>query len=294
MKFIFLIVWFCAIYPAGFFMGSFALFVVYFMDRFSLMRTWARAPYLGAQVSGMARSIFIPIAIVVMAIASSYWWSGFPFDNLCVDNATPMDTRYVGEREVTVNGTRTSYLSGLLSFSTPDYTTTVTITPDDQNYLPCSQDFRSWKSRAFPALPRYQEIEWMTEDQAKVSNIFGWFSVAILVLVVLKILSSFGKAVRSHYLGNYKPRGKDVKIPYSKCPAIDNYIPEVDSAVFAYPLLLCDISDLDTRLFNWTDPEKKHSYYGITQDAKELVEGKPLPEHLFTTVKYWRLAAEEK
>ena len=78
-----------------------------------------------------------------------------------------------------------------------------------------------------------------------------------------------------------------MQIPYSDCPAIDNFIPEVESALFAYPLLLCDISDLDTRLFNWTDPEKKHTYYDITQDAKKLEGGGTLPEHLFTTVKYW-------
>ena len=44
MKFLFLTLWYCSIYPGVFFLGFLALFITYFVDRFSLMRSWARSP----------------------------------------------------------------------------------------------------------------------------------------------------------------------------------------------------------------------------------------------------------
>ena len=80
IKFLFLMVWFSAVYPAAFFMGSFALSIIYVTDRFSLMRAWARTPQVGPQIAEFARNYFIPLAIVMMAIISAYFWSGFPYD----------------------------------------------------------------------------------------------------------------------------------------------------------------------------------------------------------------------
>ena len=44
MKFLFLTLWYCSIYPGVFFLGFLALLITYFVDRFSLMRSWARSP----------------------------------------------------------------------------------------------------------------------------------------------------------------------------------------------------------------------------------------------------------
>lgn len=82
-KILFLALWYCSIYPCTLFLCSFALLVNFFTDRFSLMRTWKRAPMLGNTISSFSRKYFFSAAIVAMAIASSYYWSGFPFDNLC-------------------------------------------------------------------------------------------------------------------------------------------------------------------------------------------------------------------
>jgi hypothetical protein len=38
---------------------------------------------LGNTISSFSRKYFFSAAILAMAIASSYYWSGFPFDNLC-------------------------------------------------------------------------------------------------------------------------------------------------------------------------------------------------------------------
>jgi hypothetical protein len=38
---------------------------------------------LGNTISRFSRKYFFSAAIVAMAIVSSYYWSGFPYDNLC-------------------------------------------------------------------------------------------------------------------------------------------------------------------------------------------------------------------
>ena len=43
MKFLFMTLWYCSIYPGALFLGFFALLVTYVVDRFSLMRSWARS-----------------------------------------------------------------------------------------------------------------------------------------------------------------------------------------------------------------------------------------------------------
>lgn len=87
-KILFLALWYCAIYPGAFFMCAFALLINYYVDRFSLMRTWKRIPHLGTKISQVSRRYFFSFAIVAMALTSSYFWSAFPFDNLCPTNTT--------------------------------------------------------------------------------------------------------------------------------------------------------------------------------------------------------------
>ena len=47
------------------------------------MRTWRRAPKLGAYISSFNRRYFFTLAVSAMAVASSYYWASFPYDNLC-------------------------------------------------------------------------------------------------------------------------------------------------------------------------------------------------------------------
>jgi hypothetical protein len=85
-KIFFLALWYSAVYPAAFYMAALALFINYFTDRFGIMRTWKRAAHLGSEVSFISRKYFFSIANMAMAFISAYYWSGFPFDNLCDRN----------------------------------------------------------------------------------------------------------------------------------------------------------------------------------------------------------------
>ena len=86
--------------------------------------------------------------------------------------------------------------------------------------------------------------------------------------------------------GTKIPRGEDQHIPFSDVCAIDSYIPNVSSSLIPYPLLLCNIQGIDTRLLNWKDEDNPHSHYDITNDIGEILGTTSYPE-VFAKVKHW-------
>lgn len=195
-KILFLCVWYCSIYPGAFFMCSFSLFVKYFTDRFSLMRSWKRAPQLGTRVSKFSRRYFFSLACVAMVVISSFYWSGFPFDNICPDE----NISYTGNFTVIQE----------LDEDEEVKKENVTFTNEDLDYRFCSQDLiRTGLGsglNTFPFVPSNQPVgdEWMNEDQEMVTLIFGWTSVVITVLVFLKFVWGWVDAYKDLFYSSYK------------------------------------------------------------------------------------------
>jgi hypothetical protein len=195
-KILFLALWYCAIYPGALFMCSFALFINFFTDRISLMRTWKRAPALGTSISKVSRRYFFSTAIVAMAVVSSYYWAGFPFDNLCSneDELDVVDAAYFGTHKITT-GTGSS--------------DSVTVDVYNQyTFRYCLQDLLWTSGRSFPAIARFQPEggEWMTEDQEKVTNIYGWTSVGVIAIVVVSFLWGWYQSFRGLFRSTYEVR----------------------------------------------------------------------------------------
>jgi hypothetical protein len=254
-KILFLALWYSAIYPGALFMCSFSLLVNYFTDRFSLMRTWKRAPQLGTKMSEFSRRYFFSLAIVAMSLLSSYYWSAFPFDNLC-----PMEEEggmsFVGNWNLT---------EGLRN-----------VTEEDLSYRYCLQDFFRYdrKEKSFPFISKFQREgkEWMTPDQETITDVFGWTSVGVLVAIFLSFIWSWFHALRGFFEGSYESRGDDQGIPFSDVPSISTYVPQVESPVFSYPLLACSIDGIDHDLLDWTDPDRPDFvFYDLTRDADVLL-----------------------
>ncbi len=262
-KILFLALWYSAIYPAALFLCSFSLLVNYFTDRFSLMRTWRRPPHLGTKISQFSRRYFFSLALVAMALLSSYYWSAFPFDNLCVD-ATSANNQYAGQwsfiqSDGTLNGTQSVQL-------------------DDPLYKYCLQDFFRYPKEelSFPFISQMQPDggKWMTEEQEFISDIFGWTSVGVLGLIFFSFIWGWLKAIVHYFQGAYIPVGESQNIPFSEVPSISSYIPQVESSVFSYPLLACNVDGIDHKLLEWTDPDRPdYKFYDLTKDAEALLRG---------------------
>jgi hypothetical protein len=256
-KLLFLTLWYCSIFPGALFMCSFALCVNYFADGFSLMRTWKRLPNLGTRISRFSRRYFFSTAIVAMAVVSSYYWSGFPFDNLCKNDSVGLN--YRGDYDV---------MPWVGGDSVP-----VSVSQGSESFRYCLQDFLRYGNFTFPALSSWQPEggEWMDADQELVVDIYGWTSLAVLGCVLLFFLSLVVGAVRAMFSVGHIHRGNDQGIHFSDVASMSAFVPQVESSMYSYPLLACDVEGLDTELFDWEDPDRPHSYYDLTEDADELM-----------------------
>jgi hypothetical protein len=263
-KIVFLALWYCAIYPGALFMCAFALFIIYFVDRFSLMRTWKRQPHLGTMISEVSRRYFFALAIVAMAVLSSYYWSAFPFDNICSTNTTVSDA-YVGEWTVTQLGSKTESISiGSLNVSSSKTNSSggnyfAQVNETDSYYEFCLQDFFRYPrgENHFPFIPEFQPegMEWMNPEQETVTRVYGWSSLVLLFLVVLVFLLMIARALLGVFFKDrYDPTGKDQGINFSDVRSISSYVPQVESKVYSYPLLACNVDLIDHDLLEWTDP----------------------------------------
>jgi len=260
-KILFLAMWYSSIYPAGFFMCAFALFVNYFTDRFSIMRSWKKFPHLGTGISAFSRRYFFTTALVLMSIISAYFWSGFPFDNLCENNSSEFDP---ADEEI--------LLIDLNKKEIP-----IQMSNETKSFRYCNQDLlanmRHFRSGSFPALSIWQTegSEWMSDDQEQLVDTYGLTSVVCLCLGIAFFAYLSLTFFRKMFSSDYKQRGDDQGIRFSKVQSISAYIPQVSSTIFSFPLLACPVDNLDPELYDWTDPDRPHSYYDLTKDADELI-----------------------
>ena len=284
-KLLLLALWYYTIYPAALFLCSVALLITYFTDKFSLMRTWKRAPHLGTKMAKFSRNYFFPLTVVVMAVLASYYWSGFPFDNLCAQDST-VDSEVVGTWLLQPTTDSNSDASS----SSSD--TIVRVQETDQAYRFCLQNFWEYdrdESR-FPFIAEFQrdDGEWMTDDQETMTRLWGWTSIAVIVLVLLKIGHARIRALVHQFRGRYKPVGDNQNINFSEVPSTTLYTPQVQSSVFSYPLLAYKVKGIDPEKIGGTDPDRPLDYYDLTKDADVLLHGTDVSSKtVFSRVFHW-------
>ena len=282
-KTLFLALWYCTVFPGALLMCSFALFINYFVDRFALMRTWKRPPKLGSKISEFSRRYFFLFAILAMAVLASYYWAGFPYDNLCLIDD--------GESQIISNNTFVGEWT-IRPFDATINQTNIYFPSDADIYQPCLQDFFRfpWSEKAFPFISMFQleGEEWMTNDQELITDIFGWSSVGVLAIIFISFIYRSYTSFMDMFRGSYEACGSDMGINFSDVPSISTYIPEVQSPVISYPLLACHIDRIDKELLEWTDPDRPHTFYDLTKDADVLLRGTDVSSKVvFSQIAHW-------
>lgn len=63
-----------------------ALLAQYYSGKFSLLRLCGPTPDIGFHLSRLSRNYFTPIVLVTHVVMNAYWWSGYPYDNVCESN----------------------------------------------------------------------------------------------------------------------------------------------------------------------------------------------------------------
>uniref|UniRef100_A0A7S1GL09 Uncharacterized protein n=1 Tax=Cyclophora tenuis TaxID=216820 RepID=A0A7S1GL09_CYCTE len=203
-----------------------------------LMRIWTPAPFVGTQLAKFSRTYFFWAAILICGVVSSYTWAQFPYDNVC--KPPNAETGFEGAYPVTFN----------------DGTTGDVTVFQTESYRFCDQSWRGYTGLRFPATSAQQgTLKWMTRSQASLTDYYGWFSVALLTLVLLGVFGgSLLVFLRSFIQGTYEPDGKDAHINFHNVAEISAYVPQFKIGAFQYPVLACDVDDFVKTWIGWTDP----------------------------------------
>uniref|UniRef100_A0A7S4APN5 CSC1/OSCA1-like cytosolic domain-containing protein n=1 Tax=Pseudo-nitzschia australis TaxID=44445 RepID=A0A7S4APN5_9STRA len=288
-KILLLCLFFCSIFPSSFFICAISLTLKYYCDRFNLTRTWKKAPQIGPSISKISRLYFFSLAVCLMAISCSYYWTAFPFDNLC-----PMDDDWISDNP-TIN---TSYDGNFILSQSKSGKEITTINVDSSTilYRFCNMNFLdSHPNVAFPFVPAINNEnldpqDYMTDEQLIYTAIFGWSAFAILVIICIKHVIIFYGKFKRLTKSDYQSVGETQGIDYSDVTARSAYIPQVTSPTFPYPLIACNIDGIDHDLIDFTDPDRTHKYYDLSMDAKKLLAALKIENPPgFTIVKSWTL-----
>lgn len=82
-KILFVVFFYSALFPMGFFFGFLILTFQYCVDKFSLVRIWSRNPSIGPELAIFSRRFFFTGATLTLCIVSVYAFAQFPYDNVC-------------------------------------------------------------------------------------------------------------------------------------------------------------------------------------------------------------------
>jgi len=252
------------------------LFINYCVDEFCLLRTYGQHPALGNTVAQISRSYVFPAAFAFYAVQLCNNFAEFPFDNLCETNEV-LPKEYVGTHSAFVSSGKAIQMD---------------VSEDDAAFHYCKQDLislESWDFQfpVFLAENTEEQYPWMTTDQENAARLLGWTSVAILGIVCIEFLRKlYMETVHKFFCSTYKPMGEASDERFMDSMDHCVYIPLVRSTDFLYPLLACDISQLDDGFLDWSDPNDVYPY-----DKHNVVYDIPLvlaKQKIFSTIKVWR------
>jgi len=241
-KILFVALLYSTILPESLFLGAIALAVHFLQGKFCLLRIWRSAPDIGTHLANL-NTIFFSTTLVVHFFAAAYFWSGFPYDDVCNDG----------------NG----------------------------GYKYCNQNIFSY--HIFP-LPRFIDNTWMTESQTKMTSLYGW--TALLTIVVSIFIFSKNTIIpvlKGFFYSTYEPNGTDMNIDFDEVKNIRAYVPQLKEKGFDYPIILCDICDINPNLLGWKDPFNGYEPHNITNDLSQILKEYQLPKDkkVFSIIKQY-------
>lgn len=277
-KIIFLCFFYSVIFPASFFFGAVALCAVYATDKFLLMRSWGPLPQIGDDVAKISRKYFFPATLVVLAVMSEFYFSAYPFDNICGTVDTVGQDAYKD-----YVGTHSAVLAS-------DESTTITVTlteGKDKVYRFCDQDFL----QRLPSLLNFFEEDrddWMSDDQQWLTYVYGILTVAVITITCLSTCFRFLLPEFQSIFGDiYNTEEKDSGKRFSDQERISAYVPQVRHRNFSYPLIACDIHGINQAHIGWADPLRDYDFYNMSLDAANLSGKRPSSSPVLSVVNYW-------
>ena len=155
----------------------------------------------------------------------------------------------------------------------------------------------------------------MSSEQKQFSEIYGWFGLAIIIVILVLLPFSIRKSTNTMHkvcslltiFNLYlvlctctnkwflflKVKTKPQNISFTASGA-SVYIPEVKSDSLPYPLIACSVTELNnSELFYWNSPYHPHVDFDLTLDAQHIMkksdeyENGQIARLAFGKVRYW-------
>ena len=162
-KVLFVSLMYSAVLPVSLLLGALALVVHYVVGKFCLLRMWRSTPDVGPTLSRLSRNYFFSTSLLVHVIMSAFWWSGYPYDDLCENKENGYNGNVADDGNANGGG----------------------------EYQYCSQDFL--RRGLFPPLPRFQPEgqEWMTSSQAIITSLYAYTGCLMLVVALFVVIHQY-------------------------------------------------------------------------------------------------------
>ena len=245
---IFVALYFASILPEALLLGAAALVAQYYAAKFILLRLSGIPPDLGFHMARLTRYWFIPFVLGAHVFMSAYWWSGYPYDNVCEDEDNG-GYMYCNQN-----------LYGMKIFPPlPRFQ------PNGQHWMTDGQELvtslYAWTSLAMICCGI--AMFWRNMVMPSVRGLFG-----------------------STYEPDGMDQGIDFSATKDR-PEMHGYIPQVEVKEFPYPLLAADISGIDTDLVGWSDSKRGFAPHNLVQDIQDIAADLEIAHPIFSIVKQY-------
>lgn len=271
---LYLTMFYSVLFPSGYLLGSMALAVQYWTDKFCLLRMWSPKPALGNTTAKNDRLV-LNLMIVLFAMFSAGAYSSFPYDNTC-DETTIVPSDYVGSF--------TAFDIDKVEVQIPP------IASESTSSKFCDQDIVGSVLTSFHW--RKASEEWMNSDQKEIAAVFGWTSIVVTLVVSFLLYLKLKKGpLRKFFFKVYEPDGVASAKKFSELKEVALYIPQERVFGNSFPLLLIDTSDIATEFIGWTDPYNLYEEHNVIFDVSVLADMMDSPavdeKKMFGAFKYW-------
>jgi len=250
-KIVFLSYAYCALFPMTLFMGAIALTIRYYVEKYCLLRMWRSAPFIGAQLADFSVKYFFTLALALTFYASAFDWAYFRFDRVCDGETDAVSGEYIlneGDPITIGEGTRSVRVC------------------DDGSC--CQEKYERFSFLNVPSQVQTNDFSWMSGEQEDVSSIYGWTAfVAVIVFLVVTFGQTVITAVLSLFRGTYSPDGNVQYVDFTSDGTIPGYIPQIALGRIPFPLIFCNIDDIDQNLVGWNDPDRGYDANNIIYDV---------------------------
>ena len=157
----FFTLFYCSLFPVGFFFASAIFTLAYWIDKFTILRRSAQGGRIGSGVSTSSNT-FLLLCVIAHAIMSSVNYAQFPFDNAC-ESENAVDEEYYGSWKV---GSET-----------------VQVSDESVQYNYCDQNLL--RTPEFPPLPSAilkDAGSWMDKSQENFANVYAWVMIVVVCI----------------------------------------------------------------------------------------------------------------